>query len=64
MVQDSGKILEALIAIILIAREAAPAELGPGQASADWVQSYGERNKDSWSGPILELCARSIGREH
>jgi hypothetical protein len=40
------KLLGASIAVMLMAREAAPAELPPGQALADWMQSYGEHNKD------------------
>src|SRR6516164_7134991 len=40
------KVLGASIAIILMARGAALAELTPGRAAADWMQSYGERNKE------------------
>jgi hypothetical protein len=54
------KLLGAAIAIILMAREAAPAELTPGQASADWTQSYGQRNKDclEWTDTCVN-CVRA-----
>jgi hypothetical protein len=53
------KLLGASIAVILMAREAAPAELPPGQASADWMQEYGSRNKDclEWSDTCVN-CVR------
>jgi len=53
------KLLGASIAVILTAREAAPAELPPGQASADWMQSYGEHNKDclEWTNTCVN-CVR------
>jgi len=43
-----------------MAREAAPAEIIPGQPSADWTQSYGERNKDclEWTDTCVN-CVRS-----
>ena len=53
------KLLGASIAVILMAREAAPAELSPGQAAADWMQSYGEHNKDclEWTNTCVN-CVR------
>ena len=54
------KVLGASIAIILMARGAAPAELTPGQAAADWMQSYGERNKEclEWTDTCVN-CVRA-----
>jgi hypothetical protein len=45
--------------IVLMALQAAPAELPPGQASADWMQSYGEHNKDclEWTNTCVN-CVR------
>jgi hypothetical protein len=59
------KFLGASIAIILMAREAAPAELTPGQASADWTQSYGEHNKDclEWTDTCVN-CVRAQSGEN
>ena len=59
------KLLGASIAIILMAREAAPAELTPGQASADWTQSYGEHNKDclEWTDSCVN-CVRAQSGEN
>jgi len=56
----TNKILGASVAIILMALEAAPAEIIPGQPSADWTQSYGERNKDclEWTDTCVN-CVRS-----
>jgi hypothetical protein len=53
------KLLEASIAVMLMTREAAPAELPPGQVSADWMQSYGEHNKDclEWTNTCVN-CVR------
>jgi hypothetical protein len=53
------KLLGTAVAIILMAREAAPAELIPGQASTDWTQSYGQRNKDclEWTNTCVN-CVR------
>jgi hypothetical protein len=53
------KLLGASIAVMLMAREAAPAELPPGQALADWMQSYGEHNKDclEWTNTCVN-CVR------
>jgi hypothetical protein len=46
--------------IVLTVLEAAPAELTPGQAAADWVQEYGSRNKDclEWSDTCVD-CVRA-----
>ena len=54
------KVLGAAIAIILMARGALPAELTPGQAAADWMQSYGERNKEclEWTDTCVN-CVRA-----
>jgi len=54
------KVLGASIALILMAREAAPAERTPGQAAADWMQNYGERNKDclEWTDTCVN-CVRA-----
>src|SRR5215470_13950968 len=51
--------------IVLIAPEAAPAELTPGQAAADWVQEYGSRNKDclEWSDTCVN-CVRGQSGEN
>jgi hypothetical protein len=59
------KILGAAIAIILMAREAAPAELTAGQASADWMQSYGQHNKDclEWTDTCVN-CVRAQSGEN
>src|SRR6516164_11829911 len=50
----------ASLAIILMARGAAPAELTPGQVAADWMQSYGERNKEclEWTDTCVN-CVRA-----
>jgi hypothetical protein len=58
--KNTRKPVAAAIAIILMAGEAAPAEITPGQASADWVQIYGERNKDclEWSDTCVN-CVRA-----
>ena len=55
------KVLGASIAIILMARGAALAELTPGRAAADWMQSYGARNKEclEW---ILASTACALSR--
>ena len=54
------KLLGASIAIILMARGAALAELTPGRAAADWMQSYGERNKEclEWTDTCVN-CVRA-----
>ena len=54
------KLVAASIATILMVREAAPAEPTPGQASADWTQSYGEHNKDclEWTDTCVN-CVRA-----
>jgi hypothetical protein len=54
------KILVASVAIMLMAGKAAPAELTPGQASADSTQNYGERNKDclEWTDTCVN-CLRT-----
>ncbi len=54
------KPLGAFIALILMAREAVPAEPTPGQASPDWTQNYGERNKDclEWTDTCVN-CVRA-----
>jgi hypothetical protein len=59
------KLLGTAVAIILMAREAAPAELTPGQASADWAQSYGQRNKDclEWTDTCVN-CVRAQSGEN
>jgi len=59
------KFLGASIAIILMAREAAPAELTLGQASADWTQRYGEHNKDwlEWTDTCVN-CVRAQSGEN
>jgi hypothetical protein len=59
------KFLGASVAIILMTREATPAELTPGQASADWTQSYGERNKDclEWTDTCVN-CVRAQSGEN
>ena len=59
------KLLGASIAVILMAHEAAPAELSPGQASADWMQSYGEHNKDclEWTDTCVN-CVRDQSGEN
>jgi hypothetical protein len=59
------KLLGTAVAIILMAREAAPAELTPGQASADWTQSYGQRNKDclEWTDTCVN-CVRAQSGEN
>jgi hypothetical protein len=53
------KILGTFIAIVLMVGEAASAEQTPGQASADWTQSYGQRNKDclEWTDTCVNSCA-------
>jgi hypothetical protein len=60
-----SRILMASVAIILMAREAAPGELTPGQASADWTQNYGERNKDclEWTDTCVN-CMRAKSGEN
>jgi hypothetical protein len=54
------KILGTFIAIVLMVGEAASAEQTPGQASADWTQSYGQRNKDclEWTDTCVN-CVRA-----
>jgi hypothetical protein len=54
------KVLGASIAIILMARGAALAELTPGRATADWMQNYGERNKEclEWTDTCVN-CVRA-----
>jgi hypothetical protein len=51
--------------IVLTALEAAPAELTPDQAAADWVQEYGSRNKDclEWSDSCVN-CVRAQSGEN
>jgi len=51
--------------IVLATLEAAPAELTPGQAAADWVQEYGSRNKDclEWSDTCVN-CVRAQSGEN
>jgi hypothetical protein len=53
------KLLAASIAIMLTAHEAVPAELKAGEESADWMQSYGDRNKDclEWTNTCVN-CVR------
>jgi hypothetical protein len=48
-----------------MAREAAPAELTPGQASADWMQSYGQHNKDclEWTDTCVNCVRAQSGEE-
>jgi hypothetical protein len=50
----------AFTAILLIALEAAPAELTSDQTSNEWVQSYGRHNKDclEWN-DICVNCVRA-----
>src|SRR5262249_39498566 len=52
------------IAIILMVGEAASAEQTPGQASTDWTQNYGERNKDclEWTDTCVN-CVRAQSGE-
>ena len=59
------KLVGTAVAIILMAREAAPAELIPGQASTDWTQSYGQRNKDclEWTDTCVN-CVRAQSGEN
>jgi hypothetical protein len=59
------KLLGTAVAIILMAREAAPAELTAGQASADWMQSYGQHNKDclEWTDTCVN-CVRAQSGEN
>jgi len=58
------KILGTFIAIILMVGEAASAEQTPGQASSDWTQNYGERNKDclEWTDTCVN-CVRAQSGE-
>jgi hypothetical protein len=51
--------------IVLIALEAAPAELTPGQVAPDWIQEYGSRNKDcpEWSDTCVN-CVRAQSGEN
>ena len=53
------KLVGAFLAIILMTLEAIPSDLTPGQTSADWVQGYGERNKDclEWTDTCVN-CVR------
>jgi hypothetical protein len=46
--------------VVLIALEAAPAELASDQPSSDWMQSYGRRNKDclEWNDTCVN-CVRA-----
>src|SRR5215472_2567670 len=59
------KILGAFISIILMVGEAASAEQTPGQASPDWTQNYGERNKDclEWTDTCVN-CVRAQSGEN
>ena len=59
------KILAAFIAIFLIAGEPAPAQQTPSQASPDWTQNYGERNKDclEWTDTCVN-CVRAQSGEN
>jgi hypothetical protein len=59
------KILGTFIAIILMVGEAASAEQTPGQASPDWSQNYGERNKDclEWTDTCVN-CMRAQSGEN
>jgi hypothetical protein len=59
------KLLGTAVAIILMAHEATPAELTPGQASADWMQSYGQHNKDclEWTDTCVN-CVRAQSGEN
>ena len=59
------KLLGASIALILMAHKAAPAEQTPGQASPDWTQNYGERNKDclEWTDTCVN-CVRGQSGEN
>ena len=54
------KLLGASIALVLMAHEAAPDEQTPGQVAADWMQSYGERNKEclEWTDTCVN-CVRA-----
>jgi hypothetical protein len=51
--------------IVLTALEAAPAELTSDQPAADWVQEYGNRNKDclEWSDTCVN-CVRAQSGEN
>ena len=51
--------------IVLTTLKAAPAELTPGQAAANWVQEYGSRNKDclEWSDSCVN-CVRAQSGEN
>ena len=61
----SFNILAASTAIMLIAREAAPAELTLGRESADSMQSYGDRNKHclEWTDTCVN-CVRAQSSEN
>ena len=58
------KLLAAFLVIISITIEATSAELTPGQASADWMQRYGDRNKDcmEWTDTCVNVCAINQAR--
>jgi hypothetical protein len=58
------KIVGAIVAIILMAG-AAPAQQSPDQASSDWTQNYGERNKDclEWTDTCVN-CVRAQSGEN
>src|SRR6516165_11651301 len=59
------KLVGAFLAIILMTLEATPSDQKPGQPSADWVQSYGERNKDclEWTDTCVN-CVRAQSGEN
>ena len=59
------KLLAAFLVIISITIEATSAELTPGQASADWMQGYGDRNKDcmEWTDTCVN-CVRDQSSEN
>jgi|SRR6516162_1097821 len=59
------KLLAAFLVIISITIEATSAELTPGQASADWMQGYGGRNKDcmEWTDTCVN-CVRDQSSEN
>jgi hypothetical protein len=59
------KLLGAAIAIISMTIGAAPAELTSDQPAADWMQGYGERNKDclEWTDTCVN-CVRAQSGEN
>ncbi len=59
------KLQAAFLVIISITIEATSTELTPGQASADWMQRYGDRNKDcmEWTDTCVN-CVRDQSSEN